>query len=136
MKHSDPKEQPGGAQFVTVGVKEAERLIEGIHPYNARHSCVSWHLMVGKNLLWCSTQFGHSVRVMLSNYGRWISDATEEDIRLVREAMATEASNPSASEFPESPVSPSEPQNNATGKGVGTAVLEKGLVFQQLNWRS
>lgn len=30
--------------------------------------------------LWCSMQFGHSVQVMLSNYGRGISGATEEDI--------------------------------------------------------
>jgi hypothetical protein len=27
-------------------------------PYNARHSCVSWNLMVGKNLLWCSRRMG------------------------------------------------------------------------------
>ena len=23
-------------------------------PYTARHSCVSWHLMLGKNLMWCA----------------------------------------------------------------------------------
>jgi hypothetical protein len=96
-------------------------------PYNARHSCVSWHLMVGKNLLWCSTQFGHSVQVMLANYGRWISGATEEDIRLIRGAMATEAIRARV-EFPESPVSPSEPQNNAA-----ETPLEKG--WGRLSWR-
>lgn len=35
-------------------------------PYNARHSFVSWNLMIGKNLLWVSKQHGYSVQTMLS----------------------------------------------------------------------
>ena len=35
-------------------------------PYNARHSFVSWNLMIGKNPLWCSKQFGHGVQVTLA----------------------------------------------------------------------
>jgi len=108
-------------------------------PYNARHSCVSWHLMIGKNLLWCSTQFGHSVQVMLCNYGRWISGygrwisgATEEDIRLIREAITSEAIRARV----ESPASPSEPQNNATetplGKGWGRLSWRKVKYFNNL----
>jgi len=90
-------------------------------PYNARHSCVSWHLMIGKNLLWCSTQFGHSVQVMLTNYGRWISGATDEDVRLIGEAIAAEAIRARV-EFPESPAIPWEPQK----KNATTTPLEKG----------
>ena len=49
-------------------------------PYNARHSCVSWNLMLGKNLMWCARQHGHSVQVMLTMYGAWIEGSTDEDI--------------------------------------------------------
>ncbi|GFE91708.1 hypothetical protein GCM10011488_66620 [Steroidobacter agaridevorans] len=41
-------------------------------PYNARHSFVSWNLMIGKNLLWVAKQHGHSVSTMLETYGAWI----------------------------------------------------------------
>lgn len=34
-------------------------------PYNARHSSVSWNLMIGKNPLWVAKQHGHSVQTML-----------------------------------------------------------------------
>jgi len=60
-------------------------------PYNARHSCVSWHLMIGKNLVWCARQHGHSVQVMLSNYGTWIENATEADVEAIRRSLAAEA---------------------------------------------
>ena len=33
---------------------------------------VSWHLMIGKNPLWCPRQHGHSVQVMYERYGTWI----------------------------------------------------------------
>ncbi len=56
-------------------------------PYNARHSCVSWHLMLGKNLLWCARQHGHSVQVMLGMYGAWIEGSTDEDIAAIKRSM-------------------------------------------------
>jgi integrase len=34
--------------------------------YNARHSFVSWSLMIGKNVFWLAKQLGHSVQTMLS----------------------------------------------------------------------
>jgi integrase len=33
-------------------------------PYNARHSSVSWSLMIGKNPLWLAKQHGHSVQTI------------------------------------------------------------------------
>ncbi len=60
-------------------------------PYNARHSCVSWNLMTGKNPLWCSKQFGHSVQVMFERYGTWIDGVTEADIQATKNAMEAEA---------------------------------------------
>ena len=59
-------------------------------PYTARHSCVSWHLMLGKNLMWCARQHGHSVPVMLSNYGTWIENATDADVEEIKRSLASE----------------------------------------------
>lgn len=56
-------------------------------PYNARHSCVSWHLMIGKNLLWVVKQHGHSVTSMLTMYAAWTEGAKESDIEAIKQAM-------------------------------------------------
>jgi hypothetical protein len=58
-------------------------------PYAARHSCVSWNLMIGKNLLWVAKQHGHSVQTMLSTYAAWTEGAKDEDIELIRAAMGS-----------------------------------------------
>ena len=47
-------------------------------PYHARHSSVTWQLMLGKNLLWVAKQHGHSVEVMLRMYAAWL-DGTNHD---------------------------------------------------------
>jgi hypothetical protein len=49
-------------------------------PYNARHSFVSWNLMLGKNLLWVAKQHGHSVQTMLDVYAAWIEGSQEADL--------------------------------------------------------
>jgi integrase len=64
-----------------------ERKVLYREPYNARHSCVSWNLMIGKNLMWCARQHGHSVQVMLTMYGAWIEGSTDEDIAVIKSAM-------------------------------------------------
>jgi hypothetical protein len=56
-------------------------------PYHARHSSVTWALMLGKNLLWVAKQHGHSVEVMLRMYAVWIEGATGADIQAIRNAM-------------------------------------------------
>jgi integrase len=56
-------------------------------PYHARHSSVTWALMLGKNLLWVAKQHGHSVEVMLRMYAAWIEGATEADIQTIRNAL-------------------------------------------------
>ena len=56
-------------------------------PYHARHSSVTWQLMLGKNLLWVAKQHGHSVEVMLRMYAAWLDGATESDIRAIKQAM-------------------------------------------------
>jgi hypothetical protein len=56
-------------------------------PYHARHSSVTWQLMLGKNLLWVAKQHGHSVEVMLRMYAGWLEGATESDIHAIKNAM-------------------------------------------------
>ena len=56
-------------------------------PYNARHSSVSWNLMLGKNLLWVSKQHGHSVQMMLSTYAAWLEGSQPGDIAAIEAAM-------------------------------------------------
>jgi len=56
-------------------------------PYNARHSCVSWNLMIGKNPLWVAKQHGHSVQTMLETYAAWLDGTTESDLLAIKRAI-------------------------------------------------
>ena len=56
-------------------------------PYGARHSSVSWNLMIGKNPLWVAKQHGHSVATMLRVYIAWMDSAPESDIAAIKDAM-------------------------------------------------
>jgi integrase len=57
-------------------------------PYCARHSSVSWDLMVGRNPLWVAKQHGHSITTMLRAYAAWAEGAVETDIEAIQHAMA------------------------------------------------
>jgi integrase len=88
-------------------------------PYNARHSSVSWNLMIGKNPLWVAKQHGHSVQTMLEVYATWTEGATESDIEAIKHAMevAPRASR-SANTTGVSPLqSPGIRHQNATTEG-------------------
>ena len=56
-------------------------------PYSARHSCVSWNLMAGKNILWVAKQHGHSVSTLLTTYAAWTEGATDADVEAIKRAM-------------------------------------------------
>jgi len=56
-------------------------------PYAARHSSVSWDLMIGRNPLWVAKQHGHSLLTMLRVYAAWTADTLEADAEAIREAM-------------------------------------------------
>jgi integrase len=56
-------------------------------PYCARHSSVSWNLMIGKNPLWVAKQHGHNITTMLRAYSAWAEGAVEEDVEAIRRAM-------------------------------------------------
>jgi integrase len=113
-------------------------------PYNARHSFVSWNLMIGKNLLWVSKQHGHSVQTMLSTYAAWVEGAKDEDIEAIKRAMnarpvtapATRENSPLASPEFVTNTAPGPRQNCVSrcmreemygGKG-GTRTLDPGIM--------
>jgi len=58
-------------------------------PYCARHSSVSWNLMLGRSPLRVAQQHGHSIATMLRAYAAWTDGATESDLELIRRAMLT-----------------------------------------------
>jgi hypothetical protein len=59
-------------------------------PYTARHTSVSWNLMLGKSPLWVALQHGHRIATMLSVYAGWVEGARECAIVAIRRAMGYE----------------------------------------------
>jgi hypothetical protein len=55
--------------------------------YTARHSSVSWNLMLGKNVLWVAKQHGHSITTMLRTYAAWTDGAVEADVEAIERSM-------------------------------------------------
>jgi integrase len=56
-------------------------------PYKARHSFITWNLMLGKNPLWVAKQHGHSAHLMLDVYANWIEGADASQIAAIEQAM-------------------------------------------------
>jgi len=56
-------------------------------PYSARHSSVSWNLMIGKNPLFVARQHGHSLVTMWRTYAARMDGALESDIGFIRAAI-------------------------------------------------
>ena len=79
----------GNLQYPWVRWRRTLRALKARYrdPYNARHSSVSWNLMVGKNPLWVAKQHGHSVQTMLEVYAAWTEGAKESDVEAIRRAM-------------------------------------------------
>lgn len=53
-------------------------------PYAARHTSVSWNLMIGRNALLVAKEHGHRPLTMLTVYAAWTEGAPEQDIRTIR----------------------------------------------------
>ena len=93
-------------------------------PYNARHSWISWRLMVGTNVLLVAKEDGHSIQTMLSTYARWTEGATEADVATIKRAM----------EHSPDPVCTTGPSNTLGAPGTATRLpLEGG--WGRLSWR-
>jgi integrase len=55
-------------------------------PYAARHTSVSWNLMIGRNALLVAKEHGHRPLTMLTVYAAWTEGSAESDIRAIRRA--------------------------------------------------
>jgi integrase len=63
-------------------------------PYQARHTSVTWNLMIGKNPLWVAEMHGHSVAVMLKTYAKWLKGTSAEEIATLERAMGFATDSP------------------------------------------
>ena len=61
-------------------------------PYMARHTSVSWDLMIGRSALWVARQHGHSISTMLRFYAAWAGGTLESDVARIRAAINSERS--------------------------------------------
>jgi integrase len=74
--------------------KSSDRLgLRYRRPYCARHTSVSWNLMIGKNPLFVSKQHGHSITTMFRTYAAWMDGAPESDIVLILAAIDRDGSS-------------------------------------------
>jgi integrase len=60
-------------------------------PYAARHTSVSWSLMIGTSPLRTAKQHGHSVETMWRVYSAWMEGAVDADIEAIRYARQLES---------------------------------------------
>ena len=67
-------------------------------PYTARHTSVSWDLMIGRGAPWVARQHGHSISTMLRFYAAWADGAPESDVERIRATPNSE--RPLESSFP------------------------------------
>lgn len=59
-------------------------------PSTARHTSVSWDLMIGRSALWVARQQGHSMAAMLHFYAAWADGTDESGIERIRAALNSE----------------------------------------------
>jgi integrase len=97
-------------------------------PYVARHSSVSWNLMIGKNLLWVSKQHGHSVDTMLRVYAAWIEGTSDCDVAAIKRGIGRRPSH--LARFAESRASVRTPSPT-----VAIAVTQTGCPGNVESWR-
>lgn len=63
-------------------------------PYTARHTSVSWDLMIGRSALWVARQHGHSISTILRFYTAWAGAAGESDVEKLRATVNSEGPLP------------------------------------------
>jgi hypothetical protein len=59
-------------------------------PYTARHTSVSWDLMIGRSALWVARKHGRSIATMLRFYAAWADGTLESDVEAIRASLNSE----------------------------------------------
>lgn len=62
-------------------------------PNVARHSSISWNLMIGRKPMKVAQQHGHSPVTMLSTYAACTEDMLKDDVNAIRRAMTSAPSD-------------------------------------------
>jgi hypothetical protein len=75
-------------------------------PYSARHTSVSWNLMIGTGPLRTAKQHGHSVETMWRVYSAWMEGAVDSDIEAIKSAMQLEPGATVREARPAAPIRP------------------------------
>jgi integrase len=91
-EHVFVKEDGEPIRHLHYGWKRWRRSLERLAlrpraPYKARHSFITWNLMIGKNPLWVAKQHGHSAHLMLDVYANWMEGTDAADIARIEQAM-------------------------------------------------
>jgi integrase len=91
-EHVFVKEDGEPIRHLHYGWKRWRRSLERLGlrpraPYKARHSFITWNLMIGNNPLWVAKQHGHSAHLMLDVYANWMEGTDAADIARIEQAM-------------------------------------------------
>jgi integrase len=95
-------------------------------PYAARHSSVSWNLMIGSSPLWVSKQHGHGIATMFRAYTAWTEGAPESEIKLIKKAMGIRA--------PRGPLRPTAHRGDSEGTGGKMSARRTDSPAQVTDW--
>jgi integrase len=106
-------------------------------PYCARHTSVSWNLMIGKPPLLVLQQHGHSMMTMLSTYAAWMRGATESDVAIIQAAMNSERSTADRACSQKSRPETAPAATLGTGLATGSEEPEQQIskIKAKLKWR-
>lgn len=91
-EHVFVKEDGEPIRHLHYGWKRWRRSLERLGlrpraPYKARHSFITWNLMIGNNPLSVAKQHGHSAHLMLDVYANWMEGTDAADIAGIEQAM-------------------------------------------------
>ncbi len=92
-------------------------------PYHARHTSVSWLLMLGENPMWVASQHGHNEITMWTVYAAWARGERRDGVDAIRRARGAAHSSAAHGNVPEGGnIAP------AAGAGHGDALERRDIV--------
>lgn len=102
-------------------------------PYTARHTSVSWNLMIGRNPLLVAQLHGHRLLTMLMVYAAWTEGRPEADIRSIRKALRAPAYAARTGSTAAPQTMGNKAMNWPTNRGRTVGIARD---YKNLDWRS